>query len=89
MAACGLDETVSELDEYFSDATVFAREKSPVSFSRRVDVGLAIGAEEDLGVFVAELEAVFAMKVLPPIGEEEQASGVLATCWATCWACAT
>ncbi len=77
---------MTEFDEPFSDATTalphpFKRrigdptvigEKSSPIFSRHVDDGLAVGTEEDLDIFFAELEATFAKVVLPPIVEEKQ-----------------
>ena len=54
------------------DPTVFTCENSSAIFTRHVDDGLEIGTERDLDTFFAELEAVFAMKVFPPIEQEEQ-----------------
>ena len=78
----GLEEAMSEFDEFFSDQTAklehpFRRCAGDPSvfvneLSRHVDDGLAIGTEEDLSIFFAELEGKFALKTFPLIGSEEQ-----------------
>jgi hypothetical protein len=87
MTAYGLEGAAREFDDHFSAATVnlpqpFKRcvgdptvlicESSSAIFRKHLDDALAIGTERDLDTFFAELEAVFAVKVFPPIEEEEQ-----------------
>ncbi len=87
VAAYGLEEAMAEFDDHFTEATVnlphplkrcvgdptvFTRKKSSVIFSRHVDDALTVGTERHLDTFFAELDSVFAIKVSPPIEEEEQ-----------------